>query len=46
MARRTPRGSRVTELPATQASPEVGWSSVVSMRMVVVLPEPLGPTNP
>ena len=29
--------------PATSAVPEVGGSSVVSIRSVVVLPAPLGP---
>jgi len=44
--RRTPRGSLITEQPPTQASPLVGRSRVVRMRMVVVLPAPLGPTKP
>src|SRR3990172_9237576 len=46
MAFRTLRGSRVTEWPATEASPEVGCRSVVRMRMVLVLPAPFGPTKP
>src|SRR5438132_10753442 len=34
------------EKPHTVASPQVGLSSVARMRMVVVLPAPLGPMNP
>lgn len=33
-------------LPRTLAVPEVGSMRPISMRMVVVLPEPLGPRNP
>src|SRR6516162_3397811 len=34
------------EYPHTDASPQVGFRSVARMRMVVVLPAPLGPMNP
>src|SRR6185503_12536669 len=34
------------EKPHTVASPQVGLRSVARMRMVVVLPAPLGPMNP
>src|SRR5438093_13694349 len=34
------------ENPHTVASPQVGFNSVARMRMVVVLPAPLGPMNP
>ena len=37
--------SVTTSWPATVADPEVGSSRVVSMRMVVVLPAPLGPST-
>src|SRR5208282_6107692 len=43
---RTRVGCRATSSPATCASPEVGGSSVVSMRTSVVLPAPLGPRRP
>jgi hypothetical protein len=46
MARRTFSGSLVTEWPATQAWPPLGLSSVVRMRIVVVLPAPFGPMKP
>src|SRR5437588_628433 len=39
-------GSSTTETPSTKASPLVGSSSVARMRMVVLLPAPLGPTKP
>src|SRR5574341_1079840 len=42
----TLRASRSTRSPATCAVPEVGRSSPHSTRMVVVLPEPLGPRKP
>ena len=45
MARRTSAGSATTSCPATVAEPDVGVSSVVSMRSVVVLPAPLGPST-
>src|SRR5882724_10209651 len=35
-----------TSKPATVAVPDVGGRKHVSMRMVVVLPAPLGPKNP
>ncbi len=38
--------SRITSKPATVPAPELGWSSPHSMRMVVVLPAPLGPRKP
>src|SRR5262249_46225716 len=34
------------EKPHTEASPQVGLRSVARMRMVVVLPAPLGPMTP
>src|SRR5216684_8962746 len=43
---RTPSGSRRISCPATRAVPEVGGVSVVSMRISVVLPAPLGPSRP
>src|SRR5271167_96198 len=43
---RTRVGCRATSSPATRASPEVGGSSVVSIRTSVVLPAPLGPSSP
>ena len=36
----------VTSKPATRAVPEVGGSSVVSIKTVVDLPAPFGPRNP
>src|SRR5437868_3521280 len=39
-------GSRATSWPATEAWPEVGSMSPQSMRRVVVLPAPSGPTKP
>ena len=38
--------SRVTSMPATHAVPSLGRSRPQSIRMVVVLPAPLGPRNP
>ena len=46
MRRRTSPASATTSSPATRASPEVGGSSVHSIRTVVVLPAPFGPRNP
>ena len=46
IVRRTAAGSRATSYPATVAVPDVGDSSVPSMRIVVVLPAPLGPSSP
>ena len=46
MRRRTSWRSWTTSKPSTRARPEVGWSRVVSIFMVVVLPAPLGPTMP
>src|SRR5271156_5893470 len=43
---RTCRGWRATSKPATNAWPSLGVSSVVSIRTTVVLPAPLGPSNP
>src|SRR5215472_5221134 len=43
---RTPTGSRSRSAPATVAVPAVGWSRVVSIRSVVVLPAPFGPRKP
>ena len=42
----TPTGSATTSMPATQARPPVGSTSVVSMPIVVDLPAPLGPSRP
>ena len=39
-------GSRARSAPATVAVPDVGASSVASIRSVVVLPAPLGPRKP
>src|SRR5579872_553491 len=44
--RRTEAPSVATSKPATNARPEVGGSSVHSIRTVVVLPAPLGPRKP
>ena len=33
-------------VPNTLIRPAIGFSSVTSMRMVVVLPAPLGPSSP
>src|ERR1700694_175891 len=44
--RRTPTGSRVTSIPATNAAPAVGRTLVVRTPTVVVLPAPLGPSRP
>jgi hypothetical protein len=38
--------ARVVSSPNTPALPVAGLSSVVRMRMVVVLPAPLGPSRP
>ena len=46
MLRRTCSDCVTTSKPATVAEPSVGFSSVVSMRSVVVLPAPFGPRNP
>src|SRR5918998_608293 len=45
MAARTRSGRSTTSYPATSAVPDVGAMSVVSMRSVVVLPAPLGPST-
>src|SRR6478609_4855526 len=42
----TASGSFTTLMPSTSASPEVGRSTPASMRRVVVLPAPSGPTRP
>src|SRR5512138_764862 len=42
----TPSGSRAMLTPSTTASPDVGGSTPASMRSVVVLPAPSGPTMP
>src|SRR5215470_884034 len=42
----TSRGRSRTSKPATVAVPALGGRKQVSMRMVVVLPAPLGPRNP
>ena len=46
MRRRTSRAWVERSAPATVAVPAVGLSKVVSMRRVVVLPAPLGPSRP
>src|SRR3954447_20085778 len=46
MLRRTSSRSRTTSWPATRARPPVGFASVQSMLIVVVLPAPFGPRNP
>ena len=46
MRRRTSMDWSKTSKPATVALPAVGGKKHVSMRMVVVLPAPLGPRNP
>ena len=43
--RRTSTGWATTSTPATVAVPAVGRVSVVSIRTVVVLPAPLGPST-
>src|SRR5437762_5327476 len=42
----TASGSFTTSMPATLAVPDVGWSRPQRIRIVVVLPEPLGPRMP
>jgi hypothetical protein len=44
--RRTPSACFATSNPATRPMPLVGGSSVVSMRISVDLPAPLGPSKP
>src|SRR5579885_2660827 len=46
MWRLTPSGSRTTSKPATVAEPPSGLRTPASMRSVVVLPAPSGPTRP
>ncbi len=46
MDRRTADRSATTSWPSTRALPDVGGSRVVSIRMSVVLPAPLGPSSP
>src|ERR1700676_5348101 len=46
MRARTASGSRATSMPATDARPDVGLSSVQRTEMVVDLPAPLGPRKP
>src|SRR3954470_14535426 len=46
MWRRTSSRSLTTSWPATRALPLVGFASVHSMLIVVVLPAPFGPRNP
>src|SRR6185503_20058470 len=45
-ARLAASGSRARSRPAIVTRPEVGFSSPAMMRMVVVLPAPLGPRKP
>src|SRR6516165_878518 len=46
MRRLTSIGASSTSKPATVAEPDVGGRKQVSMRIVVVLPAPLGPRKP
>src|SRR5436309_945251 len=46
MIRRTPSACCTTSCPPTSAVPDVGGSSVVSMRMSVDFPAPFGPSRP
>src|SRR5437588_882292 len=46
MLRRTSSRSETTSWPATVAAPLVGFASVHSMLIVVVLPAPFGPRKP
>jgi hypothetical protein len=46
MAARTATGAPAISWPAIQARPLLGASSVASIWMVVLLPEPLGPSRP
>jgi len=46
MCSRTEALAVTTSYPATRALPEVGRSTVQSIRNVVVLPAPFGPSNP
>src|SRR5207244_2596003 len=46
MTLRTSCGSRATSCPATVARPPSSRSSVVRIRIAVVFPAPLGPSNP
>ena len=39
-------GWEAASAPNTLIRPPIGFSSVTSMRMVVVLPAPLGPSRP
>jgi hypothetical protein len=39
-------GSRTTSMPCTSIVPDVGVSMPVSMRSVVDLPAPFGPSTP
>src|ERR1051325_9361430 len=43
---RTRRGDLRIECPPTEISPRSGWRKVTSIRIVVVLPAPFGPTKP
>ncbi len=46
MLARTALGSRMISCPATTAVPLVGGTSVVNMRISVLLPAPFGPSRP
>ena len=46
IAFRTSAGWRWMSYPATRAVPDVGGLSVVIMRIVVVFPDPFGPSRP
>ena len=41
-----PLGKLATSIPAIEQDPAVGAKKPVSMRMIVVLPDPLGPRSP
>ena len=43
---RTSIGRAAASTPSTVTRPAAGFSGVVSIRMVVVLPAPLGPSSP
>src|SRR5208337_590177 len=45
MRSRTRRGWRITSIPSTSIEPSVGRRSPISIRIVVLLPEPFAPKN-
>ena len=46
MFRRTCCGEFITSAPSTRTTPDVGFRSVASTLIVVVLPAPFGPMKP